>query len=170
MYAATELGHLVKTRRLDIGLSQGALARLCGLSRATINQVESGSIKDLSLSRVARLLEALGLSLTFSAARPTLKTAPGRLTPAERAAKSAGVSYSGALPPSVLEKAVASGHVPAGFAPHVNAVLEDASVQLLAELVEVVFASSGLERNVLWANLRAMAKELGSRRDLWIQQ
>jgi transcriptional regulator with XRE-family HTH domain len=170
MYASAELSRLVKTRRLDIGLSQGAVARLCGLSRVTVNQVENGSINDLSLSRVARLLEALGLSMTFSPARPSLKDSAGRLTPVERAAKSASVSYSRELPAHVLEEAVASGQVPAGFAPHINAVLEDASVQLLAELVEAVFVSRHFERNVLWANLQVMAQELGSRRELWVRQ
>ena len=54
-----------------------------------------------------------------------------------------------------------------GFEPHVNATLEDASIQLLSEMVEEVHAGSQVESAVLWSNLRKMAGLLGSRRVFW---
>lgn len=39
-----ELGRHVKERRLVMGLSQGGVAKLTGLSRVTINQLESGKL------------------------------------------------------------------------------------------------------------------------------
>lgn len=40
------IGRLIQARRLTLGLSQQRLARLAGLSRATINQLENGSLVD----------------------------------------------------------------------------------------------------------------------------
>jgi transcriptional regulator with XRE-family HTH domain len=68
MFAAHEISQAVRTRRLEIGLSQKAVARLAGLSRATIGQVEGGTIKDLSLTRTATFLDVLGLGLMITPA------------------------------------------------------------------------------------------------------
>jgi transcriptional regulator with XRE-family HTH domain len=167
MYAASELSHLVKTRRSDMGLTQTQVSSLSGLSRATVNQLENGTLKDLSLTRIANLLGALGLSVTFSPARPKRASEPGRMSAVERAAKSASVSFNAVLKPQQLAQAIATGTPPAGFEPHVNATLEDASIHLLSEMVEEVHARSHVERAVLWSNLRKMAGLLGSRRALW---
>ena len=70
MSAILELSAAVRTRRADMGLTQTALAKLSGLSRATVNQVENGTIRDLSLTRAAKLLGSLGLSVTVTAPRP----------------------------------------------------------------------------------------------------
>ncbi|MGS0758087.1 helix-turn-helix transcriptional regulator, partial [Roseateles sp. GG27B] len=42
-----EIGHLLRARRTALGLSQARLAAMSGLSRATIIQLESGSLVDL---------------------------------------------------------------------------------------------------------------------------
>jgi transcriptional regulator with XRE-family HTH domain len=168
MFAVTELSQAVRSRRADMGLTQTDLARLSGLSRATVNQLENGTIKDLSLTRTAKLLSTLGLSITISPARPK------RLSPSSKphmpalaqAAQSASVSYSRPLPPDALEAALATMQVPQGYAPHLNAFLEDASTALLADVVEEVHKKRGIERQSLWAALKTLAKALGSRREL----
>jgi len=167
MHASSELSHLVKTRRSDMGLTQMQVSALSGLSRATVNQLENGTLKDLSLTRIAKLLGVLGLSVTFSPARAKRASEPGRMSAVERAAKSASVSYHAVLKPQQLARAIATGTPPEGFEPHVNATLEDASIQLLSEMVEEVHAGSHVERAVLWSNLRKMAGLLGSRRVFW---
>ena len=43
-----EIGTLVRERREALGLSQGRLARLADLSRATINQLENAVVTDLN--------------------------------------------------------------------------------------------------------------------------
>ena len=169
MYAAHEISQVVRTRRTDMGITQGALAKLSGLSRATVNQVENGTIKDLSITRAASLLDALGLSMSLSPARGGRD--PGeplkRMTFLERVAQSASVSYRRGMPVEALLQAVATGQVPIGFAPHLNAALEDSTAALLSGVAEEVHASTGLERSKAWSNMRAMAKSLGSRRELW---
>lgn len=167
MHAASELSQLVKTRRNDMGLTQAQLSLLSGLSRATVNQLENGTIKDLSITRIAKLFGVLGLSMTFSSTRTKRAPEPGRTSALERATRSASVSYAAMLEPPQLEQAIATAIPPTGFEPHMNATLEDASIQLLSEVVEEVHASSTIERSVLWDNLRKMAALLGSRRDIW---
>ena len=60
-----EIGKLVRERRDTLGLSQDRLAKLAGLSRATINQLETGALVDLGEIKLACLLELVGL--TFEA-------------------------------------------------------------------------------------------------------
>lgn len=167
MLLLAELSRAVRSRRSDMGLTQSRLALLSGLSRATINQIENGSIKDLSLNRTARLLDALGLSIDIGAARPR-GAQPMAKTPASvLAARTASVSYRKELPPEVLKDALLSGQVPPQFKVHLNTLLEDASVNLLSRVVEELNADRGVERAQLWTNMRSMARQLGSLRDMW---
>lgn len=171
MFAIAELGQAVRARRSDMGLTQTEVAKLSGLSRATVNQVENGTLKNLSLTRTAKLLTTLGLSFTISPARPK-RSSPVVKSPMPalaQASQSASVSYSRPLPPEALEEALASRVVPPGYAPHLNAFLEDASTALLASVVEEVHAKRGIERPVLWSALRGLAKHLGSRRDVLVE-
>ncbi|MFZ4287522.1 helix-turn-helix domain-containing protein [Variovorax sp. HJSM1_2] len=77
MFSVHELSQAVRTRRLDVGWSQATLARMSGLSRTTINQVERGTMKDLSISRINALLTSLGLSLKISPAHPRVRKHEG---------------------------------------------------------------------------------------------
>ncbi len=56
-------------------LSQAALARRAGVSRATLDALENGRAGELGFSKVTRLLAALGLELALQTAtsqRPTV--------------------------------------------------------------------------------------------------
>ena len=172
MFAIAELGQVVRARRSDMGLTQTQLAKLSGLSRATVNQVENGTLKDLSLTRTAKLLTTLGLFITISPARPKRPSpVPKPSMPAlTQASQSASVSYRRPLPPEALEEALVSRVVPPDYAPHLNAFLEDASTTLLANVVEEVHAKRGIDREVLWSSLRGLAKFLGSRRDVLVER
>jgi transcriptional regulator with XRE-family HTH domain len=168
MFAVLELGHAVKTRRSDMGLTQTVLSALSGLSRATVNQVENGTINDLSLTRTARLLGVLGLTLSVTPARPK-PNAGGRpkTSPLILAARTASVSYRDSLTPEMLEAVLLGGDVPASFVPHLNALLEDASVSLLAAVIEQLHDKTGVQRSQLWSTLRSLAQRFGCRRDIW---
>ena len=168
MFAASELSHAVRARRSDMGLTQTALSKLSGLSRATVNQLENGTLRDLSLTRTARLLNVLGLALTVTPARPKMGSAGQKKTPPlTLAARAASVSYKESLPPAVLGRVLLRGDVPPSFVPHVNALLEDASVELLAAVVEQLHESSGVERAEVWSKMRSIARQLDVRRDIW---
>ena len=70
------LGGQIAERRKALKLSQTALARKAGVSRATLDALENGRAGELGFSKIARLLAALGLELKLTAAvgsqRPTL--------------------------------------------------------------------------------------------------
>ena len=69
------IGNQIAMRRKTLKLSQAALARKAGISRATIEALENGRAGEVGFSKVARLLAALGLELKLQAAsshRPTL--------------------------------------------------------------------------------------------------
>ena len=55
-----EIGQRTRDRREELGLSQARLAKLVGLSRVTINQLETGAIGDLGVSKLLNLLNVLG--------------------------------------------------------------------------------------------------------------
>jgi len=168
MFPNHELSNAVKTRRSEIGLSQTALAKLAGLSRATVNQIENGSFKDLSLHRATRLLNTLGLSLTVSPAHPKRGGTAVRSTSSlDIAARSASVSYRRVMRGSQLKAILLTGDLPARFEPQMNALLEEASVQMLAAIVEQVHVEEGVPHTELWARLRELAEQLGCVRDLW---
>lgn len=167
MYAAHEISKTVRTRREEIGLSQKALAALSGLSRSTIHQIEAGSIKDLSLTRTAAVLEAIGLQLSITPAHPRLKPAAPPSPPLELAARTASVSYAQSLPPPVLADALIAGELPQGFEPHVGTLLEEAPVALLAKTVEQLHLETMVPREVIWAHMRQLATALKVTRELW---
>jgi len=69
------LGSQIAETRKNFKLSQVALARKAGLSRATVEALENGRTGELGFSKITRLLTALGLELTLRTAnsqRPTL--------------------------------------------------------------------------------------------------
>ncbi|WP_422015288.1 helix-turn-helix domain-containing protein [Roseateles sp.] len=170
MYALHELSQAVRTRRQEIGLSQHRLAQLAGLSRATIVQLERGTLKDLSFTRTAAVLDVLGLGLTIGAAHPRLKPRLVEPTPPlELAARTASTSYARRLTAAKLDAALRTGIVPTGFEPHVHTLLEEAPVSLLAKLVEQLHAEAGGAREEVWASMRSLARELQGMRALWLE-
>lgn len=165
-----ELSTAVRIRRSDMGLTQIALATLSGLSRATVNQVEKGTIKDLSLTRAARLLEVLGLSVAIATPRPRpasreQEKEKGRAL--DIASRTASVSYKTAVSATHLREALTSGTPASAFLPHVYALLDEAPVSLLASVVEQLHREEGVERAQVWKRMRELAHRLKSRREIW---
>src|ERR1700692_4896996 len=84
-----EIGQSVAKRRAELDLTQAQLAKLSGLSRFTVNQLETGKVKDLGINKLIPLLSVLGIELTAKP-RPDQK---GLF----KASVSANVSYKGKL-------------------------------------------------------------------------
>ena len=69
------IGAQITERRKKLKLSQAALGRKAGVSRATIDALENGRAGELGFAKLTKLLAALGLELSLQAAsshRPTL--------------------------------------------------------------------------------------------------
>ena len=75
MLELNSLGARIAERRKTLKLSQSALAKSAGVSRATLDALENGRAGELGFSKLTRILAALGLELRLQSAgshRPTL--------------------------------------------------------------------------------------------------
>lgn len=70
---AVELGALVRTKRVENGLSQSELAELVGTTRQWLSRFEQGN-NDVSLAIVFEILSALDIELTARTDTPTRDT------------------------------------------------------------------------------------------------
>jgi transcriptional regulator with XRE-family HTH domain len=153
-----------------MGLTQEALARISGLSRSTINAVERQSIGNLSISKAEELLESIGLSMKVTSATTRSsahKKAPPSRSALERAASTASVSYGSMLTAKQLETALLAGEAPESIRPHLQALLDEAPMSLLAKLVDELHARNGVDRAHVWSQMRRLAHELRCFRLVW---
>jgi transcriptional regulator with XRE-family HTH domain len=69
-----EIGQLLKASRQKAGLTQAELAAPLGMSRATISSIEGGRCDEIGVTKLAALLDLVGLDLTVTErrARPTI--------------------------------------------------------------------------------------------------
>lgn len=155
-----DIGHLVHQRRMALGLSQARLAALAGLSRATINQLESGALVDLGAAKLIALLDLVGISLDAGARR-----APQHAL--QSVSQTASVSYKTVLDPAALAAALVDGQLPAPITPHVATLLDEAPLSLIVAAVEEVSAQSHRAPKLLWKHLIAWAHALHSPREVW---
>jgi transcriptional regulator with XRE-family HTH domain len=126
-----EIGFRLRAARLEQRRTQAQLAKAAGVSRTTLNQLESGLVIDLSVQRLRAILREVGLDLVLglSSSEPS----PDFI---RMAANSASVSYRKPLTEDELIRALLTGKVPASRRPHFRTLLEEASPALLQGLVE----------------------------------
>jgi transcriptional regulator with XRE-family HTH domain len=155
-----DIGLLVQARREALGLSQARLARLGGLSRATINQLENGNLVDLGAAKLMALLNLLGMDL---AARPRVPHAQALAL----LSQTASVSYKTALTPEALSNALVDGALPAALVPQVATLLDEAPLALIVASVEEVAARTHTPPKALWKHLTTWAQQLQSPRAIW---
>ena len=58
-----EIGAQIRQARKSRHLTQAALAAALRMSRTTVGQIEQGTVQDIGIRKVIRLLEYLGLTL-----------------------------------------------------------------------------------------------------------
>ena len=75
MLTLSSIGVQIATKRKALGLTQAMLARQAKVGHSTLDALENGRLGELGLSKIAKLLSALGLELRIQEAagrRPTL--------------------------------------------------------------------------------------------------
>lgn len=149
-----------------MGLSQAQVAALSGLSRQTVNQIETGAAPDLGLNKAERLAAVLGLALRVDAGRLRSDKA-AQMTALARAAATASVSFRMRLARPALKRILTSGELPDKYIPHMHALLDDAPVSLLGAVAEQLHDEERLSREAVWKNYRNLARQVKSRRDIW---
>jgi transcriptional regulator with XRE-family HTH domain len=158
-----ELGTAVRRRRQEIGLSQQQLAGLVELSRATVNELETGKLADLSSNRIERVANELGFAVGLVGTRRARDR--GAL---EAAARLASVSYASELPPQLLLDSLRTGSVPPGHVPHLRALLQEAPVAVFGDLADELYDAHQIPKRRTWSNMRLLARVLNCDRGLWL--
>ena len=152
-----ELGHEIRRARLARGMTQAQLAAVAGISRPTLNLLESGLVRDLGVRKVLAVLDRLGLELTWQHG--------GRLRRPDyvrMACTSANVSFKNALTEEELIRALVTGKVPAGRSAHLRSLLDEAPVTLLRGLAEE--AGRWTKPGKLEKSLARLAQDTGAAR------
>lgn len=162
---AADVGAVIRAYRKASGLSQKDLARLGGVSRATLNYLESGRDEvDIGAGRLFALLDALGVPVVL----------PGTLDRAaddevlEQASRATGKGKKRLAVPTLME-ALASGKVPQGAEAALGAFFDTASGRQALVAVRSAAVRSGNPPKEIWANARALAKALHCTRPEWGQ-
>lgn len=158
-----EIGHTIRRARIERKLTQAQLASAVGLSRITLNQLESGVVPDLGIRKVQALVEHLGLELLIKGAQ---RERPDFV---QIASTAASVSFKDAVTPEDLVAILLKGRVPAAKRPQMRALLEEATPTLLQGLVDEVGRWSKPGR--IEKNLTRIARELGLARKVeqWLK-
>jgi len=160
-------GTTIQRKRSELGLTQQQLADMAQLSRQSLNGIEHGTV-NATLDTLGRLLDVLGLSLDISDPEQLRKARGAPTRALWMAAKSANVSYAGELTPDELERALATGEIPAEHRPQLAQVLDEAPLQLVTKVVAEVAARQHRKPAEIWKNLRALAQGLtATRGGLW---
>lgn len=156
----SEIGSVVHSRRLTLGLSQQRLAKMAGLSRATINQLETGALTDLGIAKLNTLLTLIGLEL---------ETRPNqRANGIVMASRTASVSYRRLLTASALSEALTTGKIPSQYQAHIAHLLDEAPLPLLVRVVEEIAKTKRISPKIIWQYLLEWAKLLKSPRAAWL--
>ena len=166
-YSITDLPSLanaVRRRREQLGLTQDRLASLVGLSRATINALENGLGADPGFTKVARLLQTIGLYVSISDAKAVPNAA--KCSGLNAAALTASTSYRTVLPPQVLAHAVRTGQIPAEYRAHMATLLDEAPITLIVSAVEESFRAAVPKGT--WRHFATWARDFKSTRQVWI--
>lgn len=156
-----EIGQRIRDRREELGLSQDRLARLGGLSRVTVNQLETGLIGELGASKLLHLLDLLGLTLDA-------RTRVTQGHALRMACRTASVSYKRALSPREFSRALAYGTLPTEITPHVATLLDEAPLQIIVSAVEEAALQEHVAPKAIWRHVIKWAQVLQSPRKEWV--
>ena len=148
-----QLGARIRQARKSRGLTQAALARQAGITRETLNQLETGGGKDLGMAKVLRLLRLLDLDVTLVQNAPRAGRDYVRM-----AATAASTGFREPLSEEELLRALLMGKMPASKRPHLRRMLEDSPPSLVQSLIAQVAEWS--DEAKLRANVTALANAL----------
>ena len=155
-----EVGMHVHEKRKEFGISQAQLAKLAGLSRTTINQLETGVLEDLGYTKLNHVMGLLGMS--FDASDRVKKSSA--LTTAARAAST---SYTKLLNAETLKHILQSGVVPEDFKPHMMTLLDETPVPLVLSAIREASVETNTPAKTVMKHVAAMAKSLHAHRAVW---
>jgi len=156
-----ELGSTIRAARVASGISQAQLARIAGISRATLNYAEQGR-SALGADALLRILPPLGLSIMS-----TSTTDESAQQAVELLASSASVSYKDTIPAAEVQRALVTGNFDNRWLPHIATIVDEASDAMLLRAIREVSAASSMPSATVWRNLKKVALAVASPNPRW---
>jgi transcriptional regulator with XRE-family HTH domain len=156
------VGSVIRAYRKASGVSQKDLASMVGISRATLNYLESGRDLEIGAGKLLALLDLLGVPFGL----PPGVDREHDDDVLEQAAKAA--SGKSKLPRKLVVEALATGRVPEGSDGALASLLEETPEPAILAIVRAVSAGSGQTPKAVWKNGRTVAKAVGCTRRVWL--
>lgn len=148
-----EIGHRIRQARTALGMTQFALAQRVGLARGTINQLERGTVADIGVSKLLKVLSEVGLAMQVDEL-PKKKSDALKI-----ASTAASTGFRTALHEPELLQILLSGDVPKSKRPHMRRLLEDSPPSLIHRVVDEMAGMAQPGR--IQRNLESIATSLG---------
>lgn len=154
-----QIGSEIHSKRVQAGLLQEHVAKLAGLSRVTINQLENGTLKDLGYTKLRAVMEIMGLDM--ETVEPS-----GLKNALVVAARSVSTSYRDVLTPDMLSTMLRSGQALQQFQPHLMALLDETPLPVIVKAVAEAATPDVPAKNIM-KNLSLWAKQWKVCRTVW---
>jgi transcriptional regulator with XRE-family HTH domain len=154
-----QIGGEIHNKRVQAGLLQEHVAKLAGLSRVTINQLENGTLKDLGYTKLKAVMDVLGLDME-TVQPSSLKSALAV------AARSISTSYRDVITAEMLSMMLRSGQAPAQFHPHLMALLDETPLPVVVKAVGEA-ATPDVPAKKIMKHLSLWAKQWKVCRAVW---
>lgn len=154
-----QVGSAVHRARLRAGLLQEQVAKIAGLSRVTVNQLENGTLNDLGYTKLKAVMDVLSLDMETK----SRSTPRGALAVA---ARSMSTSYKDVVTPDLLKTMLRSGEAPEQFHAHLMFLLDETPIPLVVRAVEEA-ATPDVPVKKIMKHLGLWAKEWRVCRAVW---
>lgn len=154
-----QIGEKVHGKRIQAGLLQVHVAKLAGLSRVTINQLENGTLNDLGYMKLKGVMDLLGLHM--EAMQPS-----GMKSALTVAARSVSTSYRDVIDADMLAALLRSGVAPEQFQPHLMALLDETPLPVVVQAVAEA-ATPQVPAKKIMKHLGVWAGQWKSSRTVW---
>lgn len=154
-----QIGEKVHGKRIQAGLLQEHVAKLAGLSRVTINQLENGTLNDLGYMKLKGVMDLLGLHM--EAMQPS-----GMKSALTVAARSVSTSYRDVIDADMLAALLRSGEAPKQFQPHLMALLDETPLPVVVQAVAEA-ATPQVPAKKIMKHLGVWAEQWKSSRTVW---
>ena len=159
----SDIGAAVRTYRKASGISQKDLAAMVGVSRATLNYLESGREIEIGAGRLLEIMEVLGIELAVG--EEVDPASDAKLV--ERVLKSQAGKGTKRMPLPVLVEALTSGRMPVGFEAQATAFVDQAPDDAILAAIRVTAAANEVPAKDVWKRGRALAVAAHSTRMVW---
>lgn len=154
-----QIGVEVRRQRVEAGLLQAHVAKLSGLSRMTLSQLENGSLNDLGYMKLKAVMDVFGISMQTLESRDLHNALVV-------AARSISTSYRLVLTRDDLLRMLRTGHAEERFQPHLMALLDETPIPVVVRAVAEA-ATHEVPAKKIMQHLKQWAMQWKTSRAVW---